>query len=149
VSTHPKITRLKAPKLPAQVNNLIDKWALRYNVDPSIAKAQAWQESRGRQSAVSKAECMASQLKTFKGNYSLALAAHNAGASTVKRAGGVPRIPETQNYVATIMRTAPRFSEWGGGTPSKGKPIRHRPGTRPSRLARRALTKPVGIRRSS
>jgi soluble lytic murein transglycosylase-like protein len=43
------------------------------------------------------------QLDTFDGNVEKALAAYNAGPTRVARAGGVPNIRETQNYVAVIM----------------------------------------------
>ena len=43
------------------------------------------------------------QLDRFNGNLELALAAYNAGPERVIRSGGVPRIRETQNYVAAIM----------------------------------------------
>ena len=43
------------------------------------------------------------QLDTFSGNIELALAAYNAGPGRVKRAGGIPRIRETQDYVANIL----------------------------------------------
>lgn len=41
------------------------------------------------------------QLKTF-GDVRLALAAYNAGPEAVKKAAGVPPIPETQRYVAAV-----------------------------------------------
>jgi hypothetical protein len=41
-------------------------------------------------------------LKRFGGDESKALAAYNAGPGRVQRAGGVPHIRETQNYVRTI-----------------------------------------------
>ena len=41
------------------------------------------------------------QLATF-GDVRLALAAYNAGPEAVRKARGVPLIPETQNYVATV-----------------------------------------------
>lgn len=41
-------------------------------------------------------------LKKFGGDPSKALAAYNAGPGRVQRAGGVPHIRETQNYVRTI-----------------------------------------------
>jgi soluble lytic murein transglycosylase-like protein len=45
-----------------------------------------------------------SQLLTqFNGNVPNALAAYNAGPGAVINAGGVPNIPETQNYVSSIM----------------------------------------------
>jgi soluble lytic murein transglycosylase-like protein len=43
------------------------------------------------------------QLDAFDGDVEKALAAYNAGPGRVERAGGVPNIRETQNYVATIM----------------------------------------------
>ncbi|MXO91983.1 transglycosylase SLT domain-containing protein [Altererythrobacter aquaemixtae] len=43
------------------------------------------------------------QLDRFGGDLEKALAAYNAGPGRVIRAGGIPRIRETQNYVAAIM----------------------------------------------
>lgn len=43
------------------------------------------------------------QLDAFDGDMAKALAAYNAGAARVEAAGGIPRIRETQNYVAAIM----------------------------------------------
>lgn len=43
------------------------------------------------------------QLNAFDGDLERALAAYNAGPGRVIRAKGVPRIPETQAYVAAIM----------------------------------------------
>ncbi len=43
------------------------------------------------------------QLDAFSGNIEHALAAYNAGPGRVIKAGGIPRIRETQNYVAAIM----------------------------------------------
>ena len=43
------------------------------------------------------------QLDRFDGDLELALAAYNAGPGRVIRSGGVPRIRETQAYVAAIM----------------------------------------------
>jgi hypothetical protein len=51
---------------------------------------------------------LSQQLKTFNGNTSLALAAYNAGPARVKN-GQIPAIPETQNYVKSIM------AMYGGG----------------------------------
>jgi soluble lytic murein transglycosylase-like protein len=42
-------------------------------------------------------------LDRYHGNLSLALSAYNAGAGAVDRAGGIPAIPETQNYVVDIL----------------------------------------------
>ncbi|WP_313436021.1 lytic transglycosylase domain-containing protein [Novosphingobium sp.] len=43
------------------------------------------------------------QLDTFGGDIEKALAAYNAGPGRVLKAGGIPRIRETQAYVASIM----------------------------------------------
>jgi len=43
------------------------------------------------------------QLDAFGGDVERALAAYNAGPGRVLKAGGVPRIRETQNYVTSIM----------------------------------------------
>jgi soluble lytic murein transglycosylase-like protein len=42
-------------------------------------------------------------LDRFNGDIEKALAAYNAGPGRVEQAGGVPRIRETQNYVAAVM----------------------------------------------
>lgn len=51
----------------------------------------------------------AKQLRRFKNNVELALAAYNSGPTRVSRLGRVPRIPETQAYVSKIMY------EWNRG----------------------------------
>lgn len=43
------------------------------------------------------------QLNAFGGDIEKALAAYNAGPGRVQAAGGIPRIRETQNYVASIL----------------------------------------------
>ncbi len=41
-------------------------------------------------------------LNLFGGNLPLSLAAYNAGEETVIRSGGIPEIPETENYVREV-----------------------------------------------
>jgi len=43
-------------------------------------------------------------LDTFHGNLTLSLAAYNAGPGAVKRAGGIPSIPETREYVSMVLK---------------------------------------------
>ncbi|MEP3111962.1 MAG: lytic transglycosylase domain-containing protein [Erythrobacter sp.] len=50
------------------------------------------------------------QLDRFDGNLEKALAAYNAGPGRVIRAKGVPRIRETQKYVAAIMGRLSNYS---------------------------------------
>ncbi|KYP81142.1 hypothetical protein AYW79_12410 [Ferroacidibacillus organovorans] len=42
----------------------------------------------------------------YHGDISLALAAYNAGPSTVDAFGGIPPYPETQHYVSSVMQSA-------------------------------------------
>jgi len=39
-----------------------------------------------------------------KSDLKLALGAYNAGPATVDQAGGIPNIPETHEYVASILK---------------------------------------------
>jgi soluble lytic murein transglycosylase-like protein len=63
------------------------------------------------------AEYMAAMLRRYDGDYRKALAAYNAGPGTVDRVGGIPEIPETQDYLAKVlggpMRPRARPSDLG------------------------------------
>jgi soluble lytic murein transglycosylase-like protein len=43
-------------------------------------------------------------LDKYKGDLKLALGAYNAGPTTVDEAGGIPDIPETRDYVDSILK---------------------------------------------
>ncbi|TCJ32187.1 lytic transglycosylase domain-containing protein [Frankia sp. BMG5.11] len=63
------------------------------------------------------ARYLRAQLDRFDGNIEKALAAYNAGPGRVIAAGGIPRIRETQGYVASIM----------GRLSNHSRPIHSRP----------------------
>ncbi len=129
------VTPLPDPRMRAQINLLIKKYAKRHGVDEKLVRAILQKESGGNPTAVSPkgamglmqlmpetAQSMGVQdpfnpeenvaagvkflkacLNTFCQNVPLALAAYNAGPETVKKYGGVPPYPETQQYVAGIL----------------------------------------------
>lgn len=54
-------------------------------------------------------------LDTFGGNLELSIAAYNAGPGAVKRANGVPRIPETIRYVTRVLKHYRGYRNEGEG----------------------------------
>lgn len=72
---------------------------------PSTAKAMGVTDPwNPRQSIFGGARYLSQMLKRYKGDYSLALSAYNAGPGRVDKIWRVPNIRETQNYVSKINR---------------------------------------------
>ena len=63
------------------------------------------------------------QLNRFDGDIEKALAAYNAGPGRVERAGGIPNIRETQNYVAAILGRLANHSRLPSQTQVQAPPI--------------------------
>jgi len=57
------------------------------------------------------ARYLRTQLDRFGGRTDLALAAYNAGPTAVRKHGGIPPYPETQNYVSRVLD---RYRQLGG-----------------------------------
>ncbi len=111
----------------------IEKAAGDAGIDPRLLAAVVWQESRFEPDAISRsgaiglaqlmpataeglgvdphdpiqnldggARYLAWTIREF-GSLDLGLAAYNAGPGTVRNAGGIPNIPETQAYVPRVL----------------------------------------------
>ncbi len=61
-------------------------------------------------------------LDLYHGDYSLALAAYNAGEHSVARYGGVPPFPETQKYVAQVTQRLARAQKPAAAARKEAKP---------------------------
>jgi soluble lytic murein transglycosylase-like protein len=59
------------------------------------------------------AKYLKQQLDAFGGDVQKALAAYNAGPGAVKKYGGIPPYPETQNYVTKVMGYANEYRGTG------------------------------------
>jgi soluble lytic murein transglycosylase-like protein len=70
---------------------------------PGTARMLGVNASDPRSNLEGGARYLRMQLDAFDGDVLLALAAYNAGPQRVARAGGIPAIRETRNYVATIL----------------------------------------------
>ena len=121
-------------RIPANIDQLVQQTASRFQVDPELIRAIIRVESGYDPKAVSSKGAMGLMqlipataqrfgvanpfdpkqnleggvnylkylLDLFGGDLSLSLAAYNAGEHSVQRSGGVPAIPETQNYVRKV-----------------------------------------------
>ncbi len=117
----------------ASPSALLANAARSHGIHPGLLEAVAWQESRGRMSAVSvkgalgvmqlmpgtaaelgiRADDLADNIRGGAiylrrqldrfGSVPLALAAYNAGPGAVMRYGGIPPYRETRDYVAKIL----------------------------------------------
>ncbi len=57
----------------------------------------------------------------FEGQVALAVAAYNAGAGAVRRAGGIPLIPETQAYVPAVLAAYRGYQPAPAGRDRRGE----------------------------
>ncbi len=121
-------------RVPANIDQLVEEAASRFQVDPELIHAIIRVESDYDPQAVSSKGAMGLMqlipataqrfgvanpfdpkqnleggvnylkylLDLFGGDLPLSLAAYNAGEHTVQRSGGIPAIPETQNYVRKV-----------------------------------------------
>ena len=121
-------------RAPADIDQLVEQTASRYQVDPELIRAIVRVESGYDPKAVSNKGAMGLMqlvpataqrfgvanpfdpkqnleggvnylkylLDLFGGDLSLSLAAYNAGEHSVQRSGGIPAIPETQDYVRKV-----------------------------------------------
>jgi hypothetical protein len=119
---------------PANIDQLVEQTARRYQVDPELVRAVIRVESGYNTKAVSNkgakglmqlipatahrfgvvnafdpkqnleggVQYLKYLLEMFGGDLNLALAAYNAGEHAVERSGGIPPIPETQDYVRKV-----------------------------------------------
>ncbi|WP_184202785.1 lytic transglycosylase domain-containing protein [Polymorphobacter multimanifer] len=127
------VAPVPASKMLEDVWPRIESQALRHGLPPSLLQALAWQESRGRTTAVSSKGALGvmqlmpataaamgvdpsnpddnlrggamylRRLLDRFGSVPLALAAYNAGPGAVTRFGGLPPYRETRAYVESIM----------------------------------------------
>lgn len=88
-------------QLPENVSNLIDFYAKSFGIDPALLKAQAYQESRGKQGAVSR-----------KG----ALGVFQLMPATAEAMGGDPK-NLTQNIQMGVRKMSELLKQYGGNIP--------------------------------
>lgn len=93
----------KSPKGAIGLGQLMPGTASDLGVDP----ADPYENVRGA------AKYLADLLEYNGGDVQKALAAYNAGQKRVNEAGGIPNIPETQQYVPSVMSRAERYKAQG------------------------------------
>lgn len=69
----------------------------------TAAQLQVANPFDARQSIDGGTKLLKTLLDKYHGDVALALSAYNAGSSRVDKAGGIPDIPETKNYVLSIL----------------------------------------------
>jgi soluble lytic murein transglycosylase-like protein len=138
-------------RIPANIDQLVQQTASRFQVDPELIRAIIRVESGYDPKAVSSKGAMGLMqlipataqrfgvanpfdpkqnleggvnylkylLDLFGGDLSLSLAAYNAGEHSVQRSGGIPAIPETQNYVRKVTSI---YQTGDGPAPAKTTP---------------------------
>jgi len=67
------------------------------------AQFQVRDPFQAEESLAAGAKLLKQLIDRYNGDLSLALSAYNAGSGRVDKAGGIPEIPETKNYVAEIL----------------------------------------------
>jgi len=113
------ISSVKENSRTENIVQLVDMFCDEMGVDPDLIKAMISVESNfnpdtARSLGVDNAydiyqnlnggiKMIKNLIDSFNGNVKLALAAYNAGSGRVKEYGGVPPIPETVNYVDSIL----------------------------------------------
>lgn len=77
---------------------------------PATARSYGINPKNPKQSIHATGKFLASSHAKYK-DWRLALACYNAGCGAVERSGGVPKIPETQNYVKSIYSRYERLKK--------------------------------------
>jgi len=82
---------------------------------PATAKSVGVEDAYDpRQNIMGGTRYLKGLLERFNDNYTMALAAYNAGPGAVNQYGGVPPYRETQNYVASVLGHYQKLSRGDG-----------------------------------